>query len=67
MNKIKYSRNVIVNRLLKQGMEGISKGYTNLSNLKVFQKKIAYGKYGFAQKIGPYETLVFEIELVEIR
>ena len=33
----------------------------------VIPPELAYGKYGFAQKIGPYETLVFEIELVEIR
>ena len=29
--------------------------------------ELAYRKYGFAPKIGPYETLVFEIELIEIR
>lgn len=47
LNKIKYTRKEIVNRLSKKGLEGISEGYTNLSNLKIFQKKIAFGRDGF--------------------
>ena len=33
----------------------------------VIPPELAYGKYGSGQKIGPNETLVFEIELIEIR
>jgi len=49
--KIKYKRKEIVNRLIKQGLQGVSEGYTNLSNLRVFQKKVAYGKKGFPWSI----------------
>jgi len=51
LKKIKNSRKEIVNRLIKLGVQGISEGYTNLSNLRVFQKKKAYGKKKFPWSI----------------
>ena len=33
----------------------------------VLQPELAYGRWGSGEKIGPYQTLVFEIELIEVR
>lgn len=47
LKKIRVSREKIIKSLIEEGVQGISAGYTNLSNLRVFQKKIAYGSEGF--------------------
>ena len=49
---LKMNRNKIYNALLGEGLKCISEGYTNLHLLPIFQKKIAYGKFGFPWKIG---------------
>ena len=33
----------------------------------VLPPELAYGRWGSGEKIGPYQTLVFEIELIEVR
>ena len=60
---------------LELSLGGVIKGWREVLKLMnegskwevVIPPELAYGKYGFAPKIGPYETLVFEIELIEIR
>tara|TARA_Y100000590_G_C15725769_1_gene1015218 strand:+ start:467 stop:1786 length:1320 start_codon:yes stop_codon:yes gene_type:complete len=46
------TRKKIVAALLAEGVTGLSEGYSNLHKLKLFKKKIAYGKKGFPWKIG---------------
>jgi len=58
LNLLKISRNKIYKALLGEGLKCISEGYTNLHLLPIFQKKIAYGKYGFPWKIGKYNSKV---------
>ena len=53
---LNVSRNEIYKALLGEGLECVSEGYTNLHLLPIFQKKIAYGKFGFPWKIGNYES-----------
>ncbi len=47
IKNIKYSREYIIKKLQAEGVPGLSAGYTCLHLLPIFQKKIAYGKYGF--------------------
>ncbi len=55
---LKISRNKIYRTLLAEGLECISEGYSNLHLLPIFQKKIAYGKYGFPWKIGKQKSKI---------
>ena len=46
-NKIKIKRELIINALEKEGVEGLMSGYANIHLLPMYQNKIAYGKGGF--------------------
>ena len=45
--ELKISRNLIIDALLAEGIQGISKGYQPLHLLPMYQKKIAYGSKNF--------------------
>ena len=45
--KIKIRREIIINALEKEGLEGLMSGYANIHLLPMYQNKIAYGKNGF--------------------
>ena len=55
---LKTNRNKIYKALLAEGLECVSEGYSNLHLLPIFQKKIAYGKYGFPWKIGKLKSKI---------
>ena len=47
IQKIGVSRNMIVEALKAEGLEGVFGGYANVHRLPLYQKKIAYGSKGF--------------------
>ena len=44
---LRIKRPYLINKLEKQGVQGLGQGYVNLHLLPMFQKKIAFGKKGF--------------------
>ena len=58
LDLLKKSRNKIYKALVAEGLECVSEGYSNLHLLPIFQKKIAFGKYGFPWKIGKYKSKI---------
>jgi dTDP-4-amino-4,6-dideoxygalactose transaminase len=49
--KIKYSRTFLVNCLKSEGLQGLVEGYANIHLMPIYQKKIAYGAFGFPWSI----------------
>lgn len=55
-DKLKLSRDRIVEALEAEGVQGLSKGYVNVHTLPIYQKRIAYGKNGFPWKMNGAES-----------
>ena len=63
LNKIKYNRKFIIKKLISEGIQGLSEGYINLSDLNLFKKKIAYGKKSFPWSLNKKKYLYLSDEL----
>ena len=64
---IKFKREFILDKLVSEGVQGLSGGYTNLSDLNLFKKKIAYGKKNFPWSLNKknYEYLSRDLKVCE--
>tara|TARA_Y100001970_G_scaffold292838_1_gene436084 strand:- start:488 stop:1723 length:1236 start_codon:yes stop_codon:yes gene_type:complete len=64
---IKFKREFILEKLVSEGVQGLSGGYTNLSDLNLFKKKIAYGKKSFPWSLNKknYEYLSRDLKVCE--
>ena len=51
LSKIKYSRKIIFNQLIREGVQGLTEGYIVLYRLPMFRRKIAYGNNHFPWSI----------------
>ncbi len=51
LSKIKYSRKIIFNQLIREGVQGLTEGYIVLHRLPMFRRKIAYGNNHFPWSI----------------
>jgi perosamine synthetase len=51
LDKIKFTRKLLVRKLRESGLPGFMEGYQNLHLLPVYKKKIAYGKKNFPWSI----------------
>ena len=51
LTKVKHSRKIIFDELIKEGVQGLTEGYIVLHRLPMFRRKIAYGKKHFPWSI----------------
>ena len=50
-----------------EGWGKLPEGWNFTETEVVLPPELAYGRWGSGEKIGPYQTIVFEIELIEVR
>jgi len=55
VEKLNVSRDLIIDSLLSEGVQGLCKGYQNLHLLPMYQKKIAYGSNHFPWELNNNE------------